>query len=1249
MFAPARFPALALPEDVGGMLLDDGGVEVACTPLHAVASVARHDVVGAAPRELCVFGVVDAVKIFDGGGDDESRARLVVDLRSGPAPTDRCEAWFFGGAALGCRGLAAPGVALVAAKARLGWADESSQGVVKCWARAVVAAVDDATLAAAEAAGLGRKRPDWTAEQCVRAAASKLRALRAQRERSGAWAAASDVGDDVRAKRCWLCGDAWAPTRGGGDALCASFPLCGGRRPHGARNPRAGARAFGVELVPGLERFRLRCLPRPRGEPRDAIETLRGQARELGRATAMDCGGDWPTFPVQRLVEVERFLDAAWRRGEVRGVRKAPPAAVAAVRSKPLPITDADVAELLRDVPPALLETLAPFQRYGAAFALRRRRVLLADEMGAGKTMQALAALAVVLHRGASALIVCPAGCRAMWAHEVERWLPRLTPRDVTVVRSSLDAPAPPPAPPPRVVVISFQMLERLRELDVDGPFTFDAVVVDEAHAMGVAVGRPEVEAEAPRTKRILALVKRARALALLLSGTPTFSKPLSLFPLVDALARGGEDDGLNWLPARRVAERRLQFCRHFCGARRYYGGRRGAAAYDATAFTAELHAILGGLWMLRRLKRDVLTQLPPLRRVVHRLDDAATEARVDEAQATTAFHAAGRAKVRSAAAYVVRRLARDDASKLVVFGHHVDVLDELFQAIEAARDAPGADEAEGRWRGGDAGRVDGAASGEDRARSIRRFRGDAAARVLVVSVTAGGVGVDLSAASEAVFVEAVGLEATWLRQAEDRLHRRGQTRRVVCTYLLAAPGSWEDARWPRVHASLRATSSLVNGEARAERFAVCRRSVASRESVASAPVAPSPLRTPPPTTPTTLDAWRWTLDDDSDDDDDDDDDEEDMIFFEVSPHSGRVHVHAAADGARPLAANCALDDLEVPRAVARRSGVAAAAAAALRALPRCLNQDGARCRAAWRFARDWARLTTQQRGCLLGVCARSPLADACAAVHVARARAATARAAPSTRRHVPWQEVVALASSQHRCQTILVRVENRERLGLAPIRQAYDPQTHQAKCLACPTFYACAPRRRSLFAGSLQELFCGRACREAYACQTSAQGLRRVVFARDGGVCALCGADGHALVERLRALAAAPHGRRVAAALRANAAWADFPRCLDRLLEKPSDGRAWEADHAVRVADGGGEALADRVQTLCVPCHKVKTKQEAKRAAAERRAAKKKPRVAAGDDDDDGDCRLECVPVKTAKEFLAAVAEDDDDDDSWL
>ena len=271
MFAPARFPALALPEDVGGMLLDDGGVEVACTPLHAVASVARHDVVGAPPRELCVFGVVDAVKIFDGGGDDESRARLVVDLRSGPAPTDRCEAWFFGGAALGCRGLAAPGVALVAAKARLGWAD-GGYGVVKCWARAVVAAVDDATLAAAEAAGLGRKRPDWTAEQCVRAAASKLRALRAQRERSGAWAAASDVGDDVRAKRCLP-----RTVNGTGHTGLTARGMLALRRRLGAD---AGRRRRALRVVPALRR----AAPARRAEPARGRARLRRRARAGARA-----------------------------------------------------------------------------------------------------------------------------------------------------------------------------------------------------------------------------------------------------------------------------------------------------------------------------------------------------------------------------------------------------------------------------------------------------------------------------------------------------------------------------------------------------------------------------------------------------------------------------------------------------------------------------------------------------------------------------------------------------------------------------------------------------------------------------------------------------------------------------------------------------------------------------------------------------------------------------------------------------
>ena len=178
------------------------------------------------------------------------------------------------------------------------------------------------------------------------------------------------------------------------------------------------------------------------------------------------------------------------------------------------------------------------------------------------------------------------------WASELERWLPAwLRPRDLRVVRSALDAPPPPPAPTPRITVISFHMLERLRELDADGPFLFRSVVVDEAHVAATRTSRVGTRAESAQTRKVVALVKRATHLALLLTGTPCLGRPLGLFPLLDALACGGDrgrqgDAGCapQWFPAATFAERKLAFCREFCGARKFRGDARraGDAVYDA-------------------------------------------------------------------------------------------------------------------------------------------------------------------------------------------------------------------------------------------------------------------------------------------------------------------------------------------------------------------------------------------------------------------------------------------------------------------------------------------------------------------------------------------------------------------------------------------------------------------------------------------------------------------------------------------
>jgi len=1255
--ACVRFDRSAVPAELGGIVVKDGTVEIAVTPLGALRAVEIGEVLGALggerpkPVEVCVFGVVDEVLHYDDGGGEEKDARLTASLRAGLGGGDAAEVTFYGGAALSCRGLVAPAVGLVVGRGVVRWARGAAH--VGCGDRAVVAAAADGAIAAAEAGGVAARRPEWAADgRAARVAAAKLAALRRRREASGAWAAPAAAAAAVRRCRCWRCGDAWVP-RGGGGAACASYPLCGGARPPGAAAP--GARAFALELL-GRDAFRLRAVAAPRGEPRDDPAELRRAAAALaarvGGARPREAGA-WPSFAARDLGRVAAALRAAERDGAIRGCRAPRPSVVAALAAPPPP-RDGDA---LAAVPPALRARLAPFQAEGAARALANRRLLLADEMGSGKTLQALAALAGARAAGGwPALVVCPAACRPMWARELEAWLPFLAPGDVRVVRCGLDAPPPPPARTPPVTVVSFHMLERLRELDVDGPFFFRSVVVDEAHEVRSATARPLPAdvGESKRTRKVARLLRRATHLALALTGTPSMGRPLGLFALLDALAVGGDvarrgDAGCApaWFPQASFAERKLAFCREFCGARRRRGaGPPGRAAYDGAAFLGELHALLGATWMLRRLKRDVLAELPPLRRVVVRLEAAAArrggggDGGGDDAEGAPAedaasdFRAAGLAKLTAAAAWVVARLAAGGGGKLVVFAHHVDVMDGLHAALEAARRPPRAGDGDGdaaaTWRGGGVLRVDGAAGAGDREAALAAFAADGDRRALLVSVTAGGVGVDLSAACEAVFVEAVGLPAAWLRQAEDRLHRRGQRRAVAAFYLLGDAGSWDEGQWPRVAADLEVSSGLVNGEGRAETLDVdgVGDDCAAAAAAPPPPEAPPPPAAPPPPPPDRA-AWAWALDDDSDGDAEDgaaeDGDAEDGgLYFEASPHGGRVHVHGARDGSRHLGVSAAPEDLFYVRRAAARGGAAAAAAAAAARLPAALARDGAAVRDAWRFARDWAALTSRQRADLFHVCARPPLAAAVAAVHVARARAAGS----SFRRYTPRDELLGLAAGPG--ATCAVRLRHREALGLPPIVQAVRPGA--AKCLACPAYYACAPRAPGAYEGALAELFCSDGCRGAYAAASGAS-LRRAVFARDGGVCAACGADGHGLVEALRALKRAPYGRRYALALARNPNWADRPRLLARLLDRPADGLAWEADHAVRVADGGGEATPDAVQTLCVPCHKAKTAREATAAAKRRRTAP--PPARAG-------------PAPPPGAALAALRAGDDDD-SWM
>ena len=1247
-----------VPEVDVGIGLVGGMVEVRATGLSRVEGLVECE-------RTVVAGVIDEISAFD-----EAKETLRVSLRSGAGDRDRCVVRLFGPGAWAGRSLR---VAVGALFCRAVKGEGNS--VV---ARSVCAAEDEVVIAV-EAASLKALHPEWPEETATRVAAQKLLALRKRREAAGTWTDVTKATLAMRRDRCFLCGESWE------NARCSSWPFCAGRKGTTLGESTTGA-AAAIELLWRDEalQFCVRTLPAPRGE-----------------SSLKDDDGihDRGPRPLDELGEAKRDLRNQLAQGKIRGLREPPESIVLAATTKTQALSDDDDdKDLLEPLPRILRNFLLPFQIEGVLFALRKQRAYIADDMGLGKTLQAVAFAAALRRKHWPLLVICPAGCRAMWADQMEKFVPDLAPSDICVVASSNDAPPPPPAPAPKVLIISFKMLERLRELHAEaGPFSFGVVVVDEAHVLATPTAHVN-SSEAQQTTVALNWVRKA-PYALLLSGTPAILRPLSMFAALDALLSGGDTTTTkaraissskktlikkkDWLRSKSSQDRKLEFVRAFCGARKVHNKWRVGIAFDGRfGFHDELHGILRHFCMIRRLKKDVADQLPPLSRSVKRVDldelhhiDTHHEEKKDDS-----FHVNGLRKVAAAAQWVLEFLTRDKKRKLVVFAHHVAVLDHLEAALEDKRlrgddrdpsslfsdddddddeddDESSSDDKENnkprqkkvqrtieevlkgatkekkaqRWPGSPADRIDGAATTASREKSIRRFRSDARCRVVLVSVTAGGVGIDLSAASDAVFVESVGLPASWIRQAEDRLHRRGQRSAVQIFYLLGAPGTWDDRAWPALHAELLSNTTVFNGAQDAESFLVHDVLAAKDDdddkggvheallmprdencSDIKSPAAEVPQRRDDDCSDDDLDDWVWAAAPSKSSCDDgllDDDDEEapdeapERLLFEVSPHTGRIHLFRK-DGVR-LCESVDSSELEVLRAVARRAEgttkkkAMAAKAAAQKGLPPTLAQSGRDAEAAWVFSRDWAQLTARQRAALYDVPAKPPLAVAAArALLATSSRQPCLQVAATTRRYVPIHEAVASAlnTNDSNLETVLVRVAGREALGLPGLPRVLNRRDGAAKCLTCPNFYQCS---REAFEKdcpplpSMAGLFCSKACREAYKATTSGSGLRDIVFARDAGVCASCGADGHSLVSRLKALKHADYGKKFSFALRSNPLWKHHTGLLRKLIETPRDGLAWEADHVHRVADGGGEAAADAVQTLCVPCHKGKTKNE--------------------------------------------------------
>ncbi len=436
---------------------------------------------------------------------------------------------------------------------------------------------------------------------------------------------------------------------------------------------------------------------------------------------------------------------------------------------------------------PAGLELMPHQGQLVAAAAAGHRTFLLADEPGLGKTAQAL--LAAEAADAYPLLVVVPNVVKRNWAREAARWTPHRTATVVQGDGETVDGFA-------DVVVVNYEVLDR--HVGWLGDFGFRGMVVDEAHFIKNKTSQ--------RSQHVLALSDRLRSrpprpLLMALTGTPLIndiedfrtiwqflgwideSKPLD--ELMDAL----EDTGLT--PADRGFSAAARQCVIDLGIVRR---RKVDVAADIPARRiADLPVELDGAAgrSIRAAERDLARRMRTRYEtaLANRSTDAGVEgvdadlvrrvARAELKDARTGqsgenvfsmLRRIGVAKAGLAADYAAQ-LARS-AGKVVFFARHVDAMDAAEETF--AR------------QGVRFSSIRGDQTPAARQANVDAFVDDPDVAVVVCSLTAAGVGLNLQVASNVVLAELSWTDAEQT-QAIDRSHRIGQTEPVTAWRIIAA------------------------------------------------------------------------------------------------------------------------------------------------------------------------------------------------------------------------------------------------------------------------------------------------------------------------------------------------------------------------------------------------------------------------------------------------------------------------------
>jgi SWI/SNF-related matrix-associated actin-dependent regulator 1 of chromatin subfamily A len=333
-------------------------------------------------------------------------------------------------------------------------------------------------------------------------------------------------------------------------------------------------------------------------------------------------------------------------------------------------------------------------------------------------------------------LIMCPASLKYTWPSEIEKFLPRISASSIYVVSGFDDADFLENTYKRnkiQIVIASYSLLQtRSAAAKVLEQYKFQCVICDESHNLKQKTSQ--------RTKLAMPLLENAKRL-IMVSGTPALARPVELWTQVYCLAPNVFGNYTNY-------------------TKKYCNAHRGRFGWDVAGLSNadELHGKLQQI-MVRRLKADVLTELPPKQRSI--IPIAISKDKIKECQSLMAelretrqsvselvgedaygansearqlmmraFQASGVAKAAGICDYLIEWLRGSSTEKVLVFGHHKAVLDAIEVAVSK------------EFKGTGHMRIDGSIPSQERAARVRKFQTCARVRVAILSVTAAGVGV---------------------------------------------------------------------------------------------------------------------------------------------------------------------------------------------------------------------------------------------------------------------------------------------------------------------------------------------------------------------------------------------------------------------------------------------------------------------------------------------------------------------------